>query len=217
MYVGRIVAVGQTPAGRAAGLYRVSSRSFPHRRAVIEEGKAAIVPKKGYEGDIGKNPYIAYNCLRFAAGRMIVTNGAHTDPVTEKISLGMNSRDALAMSLLALDYEKDNYNTPRIAAIVEPDGAAGYLGIVRKDALLVEEFELTPGKLFYVCTYDHDAPSHEYVDPDFTGESADDACSHILYKGVFSKMEYPVTCVCAVADTQGEFHMSTMDAEDGSG
>jgi IMP cyclohydrolase len=34
MYVGRIVAVGRTPAGRAAVMYRVSSRSFPNRRTV---------------------------------------------------------------------------------------------------------------------------------------------------------------------------------------
>ncbi|MFW5996490.1 MAG: IMP cyclohydrolase [Lentisphaeria bacterium] len=215
MYVGRIVAIGQTPKGRAAGLYRVSSRSFPHREGVVEGGKAAIVPKQGYEGDIGKNPYIAYNCVRFAAGRLIVTNGAHTDPVAEKIAIGMNSRDALAMALLALDYEKDNYSTPRIAAVIEESGSTGYLGIVRKDALLITAFELTPGKLFYVCTYDHNAPSPDYSDPDFAGETAPEACQYILSQGVFSSMEYPVTSVCAVADENGEYQMSAMNAENG--
>lgn len=35
MYLGRIVAIGMTPQGKAAAMYRVSSRSFPNREAVL--------------------------------------------------------------------------------------------------------------------------------------------------------------------------------------
>ena len=55
MYAGRIVAVGRTPEGANAALYRVSSRSFPNRQAVDLGGKLAIVPREGHEGDVQKN------------------------------------------------------------------------------------------------------------------------------------------------------------------
>ena len=42
MYVGRIVAVARTTEGSNAGLYRVSSRSFPNRTAVDNAGRLAI-------------------------------------------------------------------------------------------------------------------------------------------------------------------------------
>ena len=74
MYVGRIVAVGRTRTGANAGLYRVSSRSFPNRRAVEVNGRLAIMPREGHEGDILKSPYIAYNCLRVAGAWSVVTS-----------------------------------------------------------------------------------------------------------------------------------------------
>ena len=95
MYVGRIVAIGCTRTGRAAALYRVSSRSFPNREAKILGQSVAIVPKAGFENDIHKNPYIAYNCLRLVGDYAVATNGSHTDPVTEKLETGMSPRDAL--------------------------------------------------------------------------------------------------------------------------
>ena len=91
MYVGRIVAVGRTPEGANAALYRVSSRSFPNRKAVDLGGKLAIVPREGHEGDVQKNPYIAYNCLRVANGWAIATNGSHTDPIVEKVVIVMGT------------------------------------------------------------------------------------------------------------------------------
>ena len=46
MYLGRIIAVGMTTANKLAGLYRVSSRSFPNREAIINNnGKVSIVFK----------------------------------------------------------------------------------------------------------------------------------------------------------------------------
>ena len=51
MYIGRIVAVGKNADGKAAALYRVSSRSFPNREAVINGGNIAVVPRHGHEAD----------------------------------------------------------------------------------------------------------------------------------------------------------------------
>lgn len=205
MYVGRIVAVACTRDSRAAALYRVSSRSFPNREAKILNQAIAIVPKPGFENDIQKNPYIAYNCLRIARGMAVVSNGSHTDPVAEKIQAGLPPRDAMAAVMLAMDYEHDSLDTPRITGVVTPDGQRGWLAIVRKDALLVREFALKPGQAFYVCTYDKNTPGCHQCDEQFQITDATDACDYILNRGVFADFEKPVSAACAVADAQGVF------------
>ena len=124
MYIGRIVAIARTKDNRGAALYRVSSRSFPNRMAKTLANAVAIVPKPGFENDIQKNPYIAYDCLRLANGYAIVTNGSQTDPIAEKIASGMAPRDALAYVMLSMDYEHDSLDTPRISAVVTPDGSS---------------------------------------------------------------------------------------------
>ncbi|MFO7821537.1 MAG: IMP cyclohydrolase [Lentisphaeria bacterium] len=212
MYVGRIVAVGCTQSGKAAAMYRVSSRSFPNRRAMVQDSCAAIVPKPGFEGDVMKNPYIAYNCLRLVDNIAVATNGSQTDPIAEKIESGMSIRDALVTVLSALDYEKDDYNTPRIAAIADPDAQTGYLGIVRHDALHVQAFELTPGKAHYVCTYEHNRTSDDYCDSAFDCADAEAACRYILGKGIFAEMEKPVSSACAVHTAGDGYEVAAIDA-----
>ena len=212
MYVGRIVAVGRNQAGRMSAMYRVSSRSFPNRQAVVQEDKIAIIPKPGHENDIFKNPYIAYNCLRLVDGYAVATNGSQTDPIADKLGAGMNMRDALVSVLWALDYEHDSYNTPRIAAIVQSGSDKGYLGIVRHDGLLVREFSLEAGSAFYVCTYEHNAPGDAYKDNDFDADSGATACEYVLGKGVFAELERPITAACALETADGGFDVAIADA-----
>jgi IMP cyclohydrolase len=212
MYVGRIVAIGMTRAGSLAALYRVSSRSFPNREARRLEKAIAIVPKPGCENDIYKNPYIAYNCLRLTGAYAVVSNGSHTDPVTEKLQAGMPIREALVTVLAAMDYEHDSLNTPRIAAVVRRGSPKGYLGIVRHDALLVQEFTLSPGHAFYVATYEHHVPCPHYADPHFDAADAPAACRYILAGGVFAELERPITAACAVETTDG-FEVATVDVQ----
>ncbi len=209
MYVGRIVAIGRTLTGRGAALYRVSSRSFPNRQAVILERSVAIVPKPGFESDLQKNPYIAYNCLRCAGNQAIVSNGSQTDPISEKIAAGMSPRDALGYVMLSLDYEHDNLDTPRIAGAITSDGNQGFLAIVRKDALLVREFSLQPGQAYYVCTYERHNPGEAQCEKAFTAENAEEACAFILQKGIFADFTLPVSAACAVADQEGVFTTAT--------
>jgi IMP cyclohydrolase len=146
MYVGRFIVVGPDFAA-----YRVSSRSFPNRRVVERDGTLTVAPTP--DAPETDNPYIAYNCVREGGAGVVVGNGSHVDPIAEKLDLGYPARDALAESLLALDYEKDDYDTPRIAGVV---GEESYVGIVRKDALLVRPVAEDP---MLVATYEEDDPA----------------------------------------------------------
>jgi IMP cyclohydrolase len=211
MYVGRIVGVGRTPEGANAALYRVSSRSFPNRQAVDLGGKLAIVPREGHEGDIQKNPYIAYNCLRIAAGWAIASNGSHTDPIVEKVGMGAPLRDALASCLLAMDYEKDDYDTPRIAAAAPASGDTGWLAIVRRDALVVKEIALEPGRVAWLATYEADDVSDAQVF-DLAASDAAGAARFIADGGAFAGLSNPVTSAAAVA-AGADFELGTFVVE----
>ncbi len=150
MYVGRFVCVGKTGGKLWAG-YRVSSRSFPNRyAAMLDPGTVAIMPKE--VKDLEKSPYISYNCIKLAQNAAVVTNGSHTDPIVEKIAAGYPARDAIALTLLAMDYEKDSLSTPRIAAVITSDSA--YLGIVTKDGINVSQEHVMEGDCFIVATYE---------------------------------------------------------------
>jgi IMP cyclohydrolase len=202
-----------TKSGKATAMYRVSSRSFPNREAKLKGETVSIMPRAGFESDLSKNPYIAYNCIRLAGSYAIATNGSQTDPITEKIASGMSVRDSVASCLLALDYEKDDYNTPRIVAVADRDKPVGYLGIVRHDAIHVTEFTLEPGTAYYIATYEHSTPSkYHYSDKEFNAENALDACGYIMGKGVFANLENSVTAAAAVESGSG-FDLAVTAAE----
>lgn len=213
LYLGRIVAIGRSQAGRLAAMYRVSSRSFPNRQATMAAGekRVSIGPKPGHEGDIYKNPYIAYNCAKVVGRTAIVTNGSHTDPVAEKIQSGMTIRDALIYALAALDYEKDDYHTPRIAAVVRQGEECGWLGSVRADGLDVRAFKLEPGTCYHLSTYEHAVPSPHHRS-ELVAADAEGACDFILSGGVFAGFTNPVTAVCWF-ETEDGFTGAVKDAE----
>ena len=202
MYVGRIVAVGKNAEGANAVMYRVSSRSFPNRQAVENNGTLAVVPRPGFEGDLNKNPYIAYNALRLAGDWAITTNGSHTDPIAEKVAIGMPMREAMALSLLALDYEKDDFNTPRIAAAVPLHGDTGWLAIVRKNALIVREVALHAGQALYLATYEADDVRDTQMSS-FDAKTAASAAEFVVSGGSFANLEKPVTSAAALVNNTG--------------
>jgi len=208
MYVGRIVAVGMTRTGDAVAMYRVSSRSFPNREARLTGETVSVMPRPGFEDDLKKNPYIAYNCARLAGSWAVVSNGSQTDPIVEKIAAGMPVRDAFSFGLLAMDYEKDSLNTPRIVAAVNREAPVAFLGIVRHDALLVRQLELKPGMAFYLATYEHNYPcEQQFADAQFDVNSAASACDYVIRKGVFAQLEKPVTAAAAMARS-GKFELA---------
>jgi IMP cyclohydrolase len=182
MYIGRFVVVGP---GLAA--YRVSSRSFPNRRVAERDGTLTVGPTADAEAT--DNPYVSYNCLREAGDGVVVGNGSHVDPVAEKVDLGYPARDALALSLLALDFEKDDYDTPRIAGVVTVADAV--VGIVRRDALLIEEV----AEPTLVATYEKDTPSAV----EFAAESAAEAAT----RAYDLDFEHPVCAAAARVTSEG--------------
>jgi IMP cyclohydrolase len=194
MYLGRILALGSTKAGNFVA-YRVSSRSFPNRMVKTFEDRASIVPKEGHEKDVFKNPYIAYNCIRIVGDVAVVSNGSHTDIIAEKIASGMNIRDSIALTLLTMDYEKDELNTPRIAGATTLDGES-YIGIVTHEGIIVEKVK--PREACYISTYEQIKP--EYVE--FACSDADDAAEFIFDGGKFSEFTNPVASVAAFADKE---------------
>jgi len=188
MYVGRFVVVGPE-----VGAYRVSSRSFPNREITARDEALTVGPTE--DAPETDNPYVSYNCLWVVETPTGETaafgNGSHVDPIAEKLEVGYPARDALAESLLALDYEKDDYDTPRIAATIGGDGEA-LIGTVRKDALLVE----TVDEPTLVATYEKNSP--EPID--LEAGNAEAAASEVY--GL--EFEHAV-CAAGVARTEDGF------------
>lgn len=189
MYIGRFVIVGPD-----IGAYRVSSRSFPNRK-IIERDSDVFTVVPTADAPETDNPYVSYNCLRKTTDRIVIGNGTHVDPITEKIGLGYPPRDALAESLLALDFEKDEYDTPRIAGVI---GSTASIGIVRRDALLVETVE----EPTIVATYEMDAPAPV----EFPAETAEEA-SRAAYELDY---DHPI-CAVGAARTDGEWAISIVN------
>ncbi|MFW6384882.1 MAG: IMP cyclohydrolase [Halodesulfurarchaeum sp.] len=181
MYIGRFLVVGPDVAA-----YRVSSRSFPNRQIIEREDALTVVPTP--DASETNNPYISYNCFRPAGDAMVVGNGSHVDPIAEKLELGYPIRDALVTGLFALDFEKDDYDTPRIAGVVGEESA---IGIVRRDALIVEGVD----EPTLVATYEKDAPEPYALDV----ESVDEAARSVFD----ADFEHPVAAAAAIRSGDG--------------
>jgi IMP cyclohydrolase len=157
MYVGRLLI-----AGPSVGAYRVSSRSFPNREILRRDDETLTVAPTD-EAAPTDNPYVSYNCARTVGDGdrrgAVIGNGSHVDPIAEKYDRGYPARDALVETLHALDFEKDDYDTPRIAAVVGRQTAT--VGIVRRDALLVRAVD----EPHFVATYERDSPEPHGFEP----------------------------------------------------
>ncbi|MFW5918713.1 MAG: IMP cyclohydrolase [Halanaeroarchaeum sp.] len=189
MYVGRFIVVGPDVAA-----YRVSSRSFPNRKVVDRGDVLTVVPTD--EAEPTDNPYVSYNCVRPGGDAMVVGNGSHVDPIAEKLDLGYPPRDALVSALFAMDFEKDDYDTPRIAGVVGEEEAS--IGIVRRDALLVRAVE----EPTLVATYEHDAP----IEYEFEAETGA-AAAREVYDADF---EHEV-CAAGVHRTGDDFEWAVVN------
>ncbi|MBW9220590.1 IMP cyclohydrolase [Methanothermococcus sp. SCGC AD-155-N22] len=192
MYIGRFLVMGKTENGKPFISYRVSSRSFPNRRAVLKNNTVTIVPEN--IEDILKNPYIMYNALKVIGNYVVATNGSHTDVIGDKIEIGYPVRDALIYSLATMDYEKDEYKTPRIAGILYREG--GYLGYVSDRDIRVCEVPLKDGIGYYLGTYGVCSISEDQKIP-VVGETSREICKYILE---YKEFEHPVCCATALID-----------------
>jgi IMP cyclohydrolase len=193
MYVGRFVVVGPDVAA-----YRVSSRSFPNREIRERESALTVGPTEAAEPM--DNPYVEYNCVRTTEGgaQAVLGNGSHVDPIVEKLDLGYPARDALVSALFALDFEKDDYDTPRVAGVLDDAGDA-YVGIVRRDALLVEAVD----EPTVVATYETDAPEPFALDATDAASAAAEVYEH--------EFEHAV-CAAGVARNGDEFETAVYNS-----
>ena len=203
MYVGRVLV-----AGPRVGAYRVSSRSFPNRQATERDGTVTVGPTP--DAPETDNPYIGYNCLRLTDRGAVIGNGSHVDPIAEKLALGYPARDAIAEPLLALDFEKDDYDTPRIAGVVgvtddptmaaDIDDPGAVVGTVRRDALVVEAVE----EPTLVATYERDDPEPYALDATDAAGAARELYDH--------EYEHRV-CAAGVAVADGGFETAVVNGE----
>ncbi len=197
MYVGRIVVVGRTYGHTWAG-YRVSSRSFPNRRAEVRRQSIMVSPVD--PKDLAKNPYIAYNFIRASKDFAVVANGSQADTIFEKIEDGMRPLDAIGFSLMAYGYERDELDTPRIAGAVRGDKA--WLGIAKRNELHFRELQLEDGDAFMIATYEK--TDFERIELSGSGKSAEE-----IARGAFElAFEKPV-CAAAAFASNSEFELAT--------
>jgi IMP cyclohydrolase len=193
MYIGRFVVLGKTAANQWYLGYRVSSRSFPNRVIRLLEDRAVVVPTA--DAPPSNNPYISYNCLRRQGEVTVVANGSHVDPTIDKIGLGYPLRDAMALALLAMDYEHDAYNTPRIVAGVDARSDQGLLGIVGAEQIMVCSLAPDPGEALLVATYECTTPTAVTL----AGKTAAELCN-ALYD---CEYELPVAVMVALLGPEG--------------
>ncbi len=157
-YTGRTLGVGLMN-GRPFAFYLLCSRSFPRRRAIVREN--AVYIENLTETD---NPYVSYPVVRLLSEYAVVTNGLQTDFIAQALEWE-SPKKALIHVLDALDYERDAYNTPRIAGIVGRNGK-GWLGFAGRDEFWVKELTLREGKAFVTATYNLGFAEIEF--PQFT-------------------------------------------------
>ncbi len=211
VYVGRIVAIGKNPDNGLTALYRISSRSFPNRKIIVNNKEGLVIPKVGHEDDILKNPFISYQCLSVVNPYMVVGNGSHTEIVAVKLRNGMSIKDTLGSVLLSFDYEPDSLHTPRICGVVDMEKSFGYMGIVTDHSLSVMSYDLKPGKLFYVATYKMQSLDETQVDNCFNANAPEKACRYILSEGVFAKFSHPVAAISGVINSSGNIAVDVIN------
>lgn len=144
-YTGRTLGVGLMK-GKPFAFYLLCSRSFPRRRAVVNENTICIENLTKTD-----NPYVSYPVVRLLDEYAVVTNGLQTDFIAQALEWE-SPKKALIHVLDALDYERDEYSTPRIAGIVGMNGR-GWLGFAGREDFWVKELELKEGKAFVTATY----------------------------------------------------------------
>jgi IMP cyclohydrolase len=162
------------------------------------KGALAVIPSPESETDIYQNPYISYNCLRHNSEFAVVGNGTHTDPIFEKLESGMSIRDSLTSVLFGMDYEHDDYSTPRIVAAVSKSSKNLALGIIRIDGIEVEVFNLKPGEYRFVSTYETNKISTDLGDMDFNAQNPKEAAQFIIDGGKFLEFDKPVSSAAAI-------------------
>jgi IMP cyclohydrolase len=103
--------------------------------------------------------------------------------------MGYPPRDALSLALLSMDYEKDDYRTPRVAGIVSKGSL--YLGIVAEDRLLVKKLPWKENVSYMIATYE----VQDFMEIELRGYSAEEIAREIYE---LKEYELPVCSASAI-------------------
>ena len=129
-YPGRVVIAGLDPHGVPFVLYAITGRSQNSRnRILVHDGDT--VRTEAYDESLVSDPsLIIYNAIMKCNGWLVASNGDHTDTITDCLLRGGNFAEAVAKRT----YEPDAPSfTPRIAALVSPDGVVSFSSIIREE------------------------------------------------------------------------------------
>ena len=120
-YPGRGIVVGRSADDKNAVIaYFIMGRSENSRNRVFTETPDGIRTEAFDPSKMVDPSLIIYHPVRVYEGATIVTNGDQTDTVRDGLAAGKSYIEALRTR----QFEPDGPNyTPRISAVVEPDGA----------------------------------------------------------------------------------------------
>ena len=120
-YPGRGIVVGRSADDKHAVIaYFIMGRSENSRNRVFAETPDGIRTEAFDPSKMVDPSLIIYHPVRVYEGATIVTNGDQTDTVRDGLAAGKSYIEALRTR----QFEPDGPNyTPRISAVVEPDGA----------------------------------------------------------------------------------------------
>ncbi|MBR1842170.1 MAG: inosine monophosphate cyclohydrolase [Oscillospiraceae bacterium] len=157
-YPGRGIIVGR---GRV--YYFIMGRSENSRNRVFERTPDGIRTKAFDEAKMRDPSLIIYNPVRRMGESLVVTNGDQTDTI---VAFGEFRR-----ALESREYEPDEPNyTPRISAILNPDGSFEISILKRADGRCQRSFfayeGVSEGKGYFISTYESDGDPL----PSFRGE-----------------------------------------------
>ena len=97
-------------------------------------------------------------------------------PIGEKIILGLPVKDCLSLSLLALEFERDQYHTPRIAAVADYRNDEAWLGIITDSKLEVRKVPVDAGEARLLAVYE----LTEVTSVDITSETPDGIAQELM-------------------------------------
>lgn len=121
-YLGRGIALGTAPDGRAVYAYFISGRSENSRNRIFVEDGDGIVIRPFDESKVSDPSLIIYHPIRACGGHLVVTNGDQTDTIVGSLNEGGTFEEALRTRT----YEPDAPNfTPRVSGMLDLGNGAG--------------------------------------------------------------------------------------------
>ena len=144
-YPGRGIAVGKDRV-----YYFIMGRSENSRNRIFSETEDGIRTEAHDPSKMEDPSLIIYHPVRRCGDALVVTNGDQTDTVCEY--------GDFRKALMTREYEPDGPNwTPRISAIINPDGSFEISILKEKDGRCLREFfcyeGCDEGKGYFISTY----------------------------------------------------------------